>query len=174
MKPKAKPPTQTAIAAAIGVVPSRVVALRMMGMPIDSIDAAVRWHTANVRPMPNKRTRDEPAVPGRAQQHRRAHVRDAPQASAFHQARAAREVYEAKLAQLRYEVEVGKLVNADALRAVLAKQVVTFRDRLLRMPDHLAVVLIGLSDARVRALIEGEVRDALAALDAGAINGAAP
>ena len=173
MKPTAKPPTQTAIAAAIGVVPSRVVALRMMGMPTSTIAAAVRWHAANVRPMPNRRARGEPAVPGSAQQHQRAHVRDAPQASAFHQARAAREIFEAKLSQLKYEVEVGKLVNSDVLRATLGRQLATFRDRVLRMPD-LAVVLIGLSETRVRAALDDEIRNALAGLDPAAISGAAP
>jgi len=175
MKPTAKPPTQTAIAAAIGVVPSRVVALRMMGMPMNTIAAAVGWHAANVRPSPNRRPRDEPAVvPGSAQQqHRRAHVRDAPQASAFHQARAAREIFEAKLSQLKYEVEVGKLVNSDVLRATLGRQLATFRDRVLRMPD-LAVVLIGLSETRVRAALDDEIRNALAGLDPAAISGAAP
>lgn len=173
MKPKAKPPTQTAIASALGCVPSRVVALRMMGMPMDTITAAVRWHAANVRPMPNRRARDEPAVPGSAQPHRRAHMRDAPQASAFHQARAAREIFEAKLSQLKYEVEVGKLVNSDVLRATLGRQLATFRDRVLRMPD-LAVVLIGLSETRVRAALDDEIRNALAGLDPAAISGAAP
>jgi len=48
-------PTQTAIAAAIGVAPSRVVALRVQGMPCDSVENAVRWHADNIRPMPNRR-----------------------------------------------------------------------------------------------------------------------
>jgi hypothetical protein len=50
-------PTQAAIARALGLSQSRVVGLRLMGMPTDDIQEAVRWHRANIRPMPNRRPR---------------------------------------------------------------------------------------------------------------------
>jgi hypothetical protein len=86
--------------------------------------------------------------------------------SQFEQARTAREVFEAKLAQLRYDVATGRLVNVDDLRAQLGRRVAAVRDRLLRMPDRLAPVILGLADVeRVRTLFDDEIRAALAALD---------
>lgn len=80
----------------------------------------------------------------------------------YNQARTAREVYEAKLAQLKYEQEVGKLVNADAVRAEFAKQVVSVRDQFLRLPDRLAPMLVGVADMEmIKRTIMGEVRAAL-------------
>lgn len=60
MKPKVTNgarPTQAAIARALGLSQSRVVALRLMGMPCGEIEEAVCWHRANIRPMPNRRPR---------------------------------------------------------------------------------------------------------------------
>lgn len=80
----------------------------------------------------------------------------------YNQARTAREVYEAKLSQLKYEQEVGKLVNADAVRAEFAKQVVVVRDQFLRLPDRLAPMLVGLADIEtIKRTIMVEVRAAL-------------
>lgn len=80
----------------------------------------------------------------------------------YNQARTAREVYEAKLAQLKYEQEVGRLVNAEAVRAEFAKQVVLVRDQFLRLPDRLAPMLVGMGDIEViKRTIMGEVRAAL-------------
>lgn len=80
----------------------------------------------------------------------------------YNQARTAREVYEAKLAQLKYEQEVGRLVNADEVRAEFAKQIVVVRDQFLRLPDRLAPMLIGLPDIdTIKRTIMVEVRTAL-------------
>jgi hypothetical protein len=80
----------------------------------------------------------------------------------YNQARTAREVYEAKLAQLKYEQEVGRLVNADEVRAEFAKQVVVVRDQFLRLPDRLAPMLVGLADIEtIKRAIMVEVRTAL-------------
>lgn len=80
----------------------------------------------------------------------------------YNQARTAREVYEAKLAQLKYEQEVGRLVNADEVRAEFAKQIVVVRDQFLRLPDRLAPMLVGLADIEtIKRTIMGEVRTAL-------------
>jgi len=80
----------------------------------------------------------------------------------YNQARTAREVYEAKLAQLKYEQEVGRLVNADEVRAEFAKQIVVVRDQFLRLPDRLAPMLVGLADIEtIKRAIMVEVRTAL-------------
>ena len=82
----------------------------------------------------------------------------------FQLARTDREVYEAKLAQLRYEQEAGLLINAAEVHAEFAKQVLLVRDGLLRLPDRLVAILLGVTDARrMRELIDIEVRSALRA-----------
>jgi hypothetical protein len=80
----------------------------------------------------------------------------------FNQARTAREVYEAKLAQLRYEQEVGKVVNAEQVRAEFGKQVIAVRDLFLRLPERLAPMLVGQSDMTiVKRTLEVEIRAVL-------------
>jgi len=82
----------------------------------------------------------------------------------FQLARTDREVYEAKLAQLRYEQESATLINAAEVRAEFAKQILLVRDGLLRLPDRLVAILLGVTDARrMRELIDIEVRSALRA-----------
>ena len=82
--------------------------------------------------------------------------------STYTQARTAREVYEAKLAQLKYEQEVGRLVNAELVRAEFAKQIVVVRDQFLRLPDRLAPMLVGIGDIEtIKRTIMVEVRTAL-------------
>lgn len=75
----------------------------------------------------------------------------------FNQARTAREVFEAKLAQLRYEQEAGKLISAEAVRGEFARQIVGVRDHLLQIPDR----LVTLDDA-TREALTAEIRAALA------------
>jgi hypothetical protein len=151
-----------------------VVALRVAGMPCETLAGAVTWHAANIRPMPNRRPKVEPS---RGDAFERGAVdklpamADAPEPvppgasdrySTYSQARTAREVYAAKLAQLEYEQSVGRLVNADAVRSEFAKQIVGVRDQFLRLPDRLAPMLVGLDDiAAIKRIIMAEVRMAL-------------
>lgn len=80
----------------------------------------------------------------------------------YNQARTAREVYEAKLAQLRYEQEVGKLVDVERVRAEFGKRVMTVRDQFLRMPERLAPLLVGQGDMdTVKRTLDAEIRAVL-------------
>ena len=80
----------------------------------------------------------------------------------YNQARTAREVYEAKLAQLRYEQEVGKLVNAEQVRAEFGKKVTDVRDQFLRLPERLAPMLVGQGDMeKVKRTLDVEIRAVL-------------
>lgn len=86
----------------------------------------------------------------------------------YTQARTAQAVYSAKLSQLEYELQSGRLINADAVRAEFAKVIIGLRDRLLRLPDRLVVIIQGETDPRrLRVLIDAEVRATLVELSTG-------
>lgn len=79
--------------------------------------------------------------------------------AAYGQARAIREGYQARLAKIEYEKEVGALVSADEVRAQAFKVARTARDSLLSMPDRLAPVLAGESNQfEVHRIMSEEIR----------------
>ena len=81
------------------------------------------------------------------------------------QAKTAREVYEAKNAQLEYEERCGKLIRVDAIRSALAGMIASTRDSLLQIPARVAPVLAVETDAaRVHDMIQSEIHQALAQL----------
>lgn len=80
----------------------------------------------------------------------------------YNQAKTAREVYEAKLAQLRFELESGRVVNADDVKSRLAARAAALREGLLQIPSRLSAVLAAESDqAKVHAALEAEIRSVL-------------
>jgi hypothetical protein len=88
----------------------------------------------------------------------------------YMQAKTAREVYEAKNAQLEYEERTGKLIKVDAVRSAWAAKITGARDALLQIPSRIAPVLAASSDlVEVTALLEAELRQALAELSAEAV-----
>ena len=87
----------------------------------------------------------------------------------YMQAKTAREVYEAKNAQLEYEERTGKLIKVDAVRSAWAAKITGARDALLQIPSRIAPVLAATTDlVEVTALLEAELRQALAELSAEA------
>ena len=87
----------------------------------------------------------------------------------YMQAKTAREVYEAKNAQLEYEERTGKLIKVDAVRAAWAAKITGARDALLQIPSRIAPVLAATTDlVEVTALLEAELRQTLAELSAEA------
>lgn len=166
-----KPISQAALARALGISPASVTAGKQRGMPVSSVAAASAWRRehldpAHMNPAPGEAApprhylrRPAATTPMTGKAARTAWFKP----TTFQLARADREVYEAKLAQLRYEQESGKLIDAAAVRTEFAKAIVVVRDRMLRLPDRLVVMLLGESDARrMRAVIDSEVRAALA------------
>lgn len=80
----------------------------------------------------------------------------------YMQAKTAREVYEAKNAQLEYEERTGKLIKVDAVRSALATVFSTTRDALLQIPPRLAPLLAADSDpASVQTALYAEIHQAL-------------
>lgn len=86
----------------------------------------------------------------------------------FRQAQAQERAFNAKLAELEYRKAIGELVNAADVRASLARRAATFREALLQIPARLSAQLVAeTSQAKVHALIEHELRTAMAHLVQG-------
>lgn len=61
----------------------------------------------------------------------------------YHRSRAIREDYNAKLTQLQFERESGKLIPVDEVRTVAFRAGRRVRDRILNIPDQVVPLLIG-------------------------------
>jgi hypothetical protein len=165
-----KPLSQSALARQLGISPAAVTANKIQGMPVSSLAAATAWRRAHLDPA---HTKAEPGEKTPAPNPLRRPASTAPpggstrpaksETTTYQNARTAREVLTARLMQIELEQQVGRLVDAAAVRVEFARQVVGVRDRLLRLPDRIVVVIHGESDPRrLRALIDAEVRAALA------------
>lgn len=78
----------------------------------------------------------------------------------YAQARAAREVFQAKLAKLEYEQKTGALVNADDVKAAWAKHITAAKTRILGIPASCKSRYADLPLAAI-AVIEQVCREAL-------------
>lgn len=88
-------------------------------------------------------------------------------ASSYAASRAARESYLARLARLDFEQRSGKLVDADEVRAQLFGLGRRLRDALMGVPDRLAPLLAGESNAaEVHRILSEELLAALAEVSA--------
>lgn len=80
----------------------------------------------------------------------------------FNAARTAREVYEAKSAELEYRQKAGELVRVEDVRNEMAQRVAQMREHLLSLSARLAPVLANESDPRkIKAALDAEHRHAL-------------
>jgi hypothetical protein len=80
----------------------------------------------------------------------------------YAKARAAREVYEAKLAQLKYEQQIGKLVDVSVVGKTVEAAFTRVRTRLLAIPNSAAPELIGVTAVTaVRDVLAAYIREAL-------------
>ena len=61
----------------------------------------------------------------------------------YHRSRAIREEYNAKLTQLQFERESGKLIPIEEVKTQAFTAGRRIRDRFLNMPDHIAPQLVG-------------------------------
>ena len=83
-------------------------------------------------------------------------------APSYAAARAEREWFEAKLAELDYKQRVGDLMDASEMEDAAFKAGRLARDRMLTIPDRVADVLAGVtSAARVHSLLADEIGIAL-------------
>lgn len=168
MTASGKPPTQKALAAALGMSQANVTKLKKQGMPVHSVEAARAWRVAKQNIAARKPDVDGPiafsdlsgddsdsfdimldAVPQR-------------QAESHDKARTRREIAEANLAELREAEMQGDLIRVDAIKTTLATVFATTRDALLQLPDRLAPLMAAETDATaVHTLLHAEIHQAL-------------
>lgn len=87
-------------------------------------------------------------------------------AQAYSKARAIREHYRALLEKLAYEVETGKLVPADKVRADVFALARRTRDRVMTIPDRVAPRIASVSDAaQIERILLDEFRSACREMD---------
>lgn len=87
----------------------------------------------------------------------------------YHRARLMHTYYSAKLAQLDYEVRTGTLVRAEEVKRAAFQAARLGRDRLLSVPDRIALLLAQLSDpADCRQAVLAEVLPICDELEAAA------
>lgn len=92
-------------------------------------------------------------------------------ATSYEEARRRRETAEANLAEMKQAEMQGTLIRADAVRSAWAAKITGARDALLQIPSRIAPVLAAETDlVRVTALLEAELRQALAELSAEVVN----
>jgi hypothetical protein len=77
-------------------------------------------------------------------------------------ARARKQEFEAKQAELDYLAALGRIVSVDELSRVAARRYALVRDKLLNIPDRLATIIIAERDpARAHALMTAEIKRVL-------------
>jgi hypothetical protein len=80
----------------------------------------------------------------------------------YHQARAVKETYAAKLAKLEYEIKTGRLLNKDEVDVCFFNRARELRDRIQMIPRRVAARLAAETDARsVEDILDTEIREAL-------------
>lgn len=90
--------------------------------------------------------------------------------STYHQAKTAREVFEAKTAEIEYRERSGELISKSVARAEMSTKVGLMREALLASSARLAPLLANETDAKkIRALLDAEHRSALGHV-AGAVD----
>lgn len=87
-------------------------------------------------------------------------------ASGFAKAKAVRETFQAKLAQLEYEEKSGKLISTDKVRIAQFTQGQIIRDAILNIPDRIAAQLAAalgkdVPAHTVRTVMDVELRNLL-------------
>ena len=89
--------------------------------------------------------------------------------TSYEEARRRRETAEANLAEMKQAEMQGALIRTDAVRSAWAAKITGARDALLQIPSRIAPVLAAETDlVRVTALLEDELRQALAELSSEA------
>lgn len=156
-------------ARANGRLPESLFGVRESGRPyVRDLDAAAQVVRSILSPQ------GSPGQP-RADKVRERHAAEAPPPApaqeeapiavspgAYQKARAMREAYAAKLAQLDYQQKMGQLVSKDEMKAGLFTAGRQLRDSLTQLPTRLAPQLASETDQHViQMMLAQEINDAL-------------
>ena len=142
------PPPQDAIAKALGVVKSRITALKAQGMPTDTIAAALAWRQANLHP---GRIKASVSAPVESTFKEIDHGID----ETFLEARSRRERSEADKSEIELAQLQGTLINRAGIEMALETAFRQIRDTIMTVPDRLPI------DAAHRRLFRDSLRDTL-------------
>ena len=137
------PPTQSAIAQALGVAKSRITALKSQGMPTHSIAAAHAWREENLSPARIKSTAHAaPAI-------------DDGEKESYAEARRRRETSEANKSEIELARLQGVLINRAGIEMALETAFRQIRDTIMTVPDRLPI------DGAHRTMFRNALRDTL-------------
>ena len=143
-----KAPSGRSIAVALGVSAGRVSQLKAQGMPTETVAAAQDWYSRNV---------DKKFAPTTGKQ----------QTARMEDARVRRETAEANIAEMRELEKAGELVDAQAVRRLLAEAGAQIGLILDRIPDRLAPRLVaGGNEQQIHELLQAEIDQVRAELAA--------
>lgn len=143
-----KAPSGRSIAVALGVSPGRVSQLKAQGMPTDTVAAAQDWYARHV---------DQKFAPTSGKR----------KTASLEDARVRRETAEANMAEMRELEKAGELVDAQAVRRLLAEAGAQIGLILDRIPDRLAPRLVaGGSEQDLHQMLQAEIDQVRAELAA--------
>lgn len=146
------PPSQAAIARALGLSPARVCVLKARGMPTHSAEAAAEWRRLNLREHLHRKGAP-PSAQGSAAGSIAAPPPGDPGRDAgfvsYSEARRREAVARAILAERAAAEQAGELVRAAEVTHSLAAAFSHFRTGLLQLPARLAPELAAVSDQAV-------------------------
>ena len=138
-----KPPQQTDIARALGIAPSRVSALKLLGMPVGSLEAALAWRQEHLHPGKIKSTQADGPINKSAE------------GESFSEARGRLEIAEADKAEIELAQLQGFLINRAGVEMAMETAFRQIRDTILSVPDRLPI------DSTRRAMFRNALRDTL-------------
>ena len=84
------------------------------------------------------------------------------QSSGYRRARAVREFFQARLAEIEYKERIGELISKAEVQTAAFNKYRRFRDRILNVPDRVAAILATETDMKkVHEILTAELRYAL-------------
>jgi len=91
--------------------------------------------------------------------------------SMYNQARTINETYKAKLAQLKYEEESGKKIDAEKVKVLFFNKAQTVMQNMLNIPDRISSILAAETNEKsVRDILVYEIRVALTCIADGKVS----
>lgn len=173
--------TQNELAAALGITPAQVSQLKRRGMPTDDVARAQRWRNRHLQTgrmkgirrlsptgQPEPRLQAQPVPQDPATSMDDVDLFDEPEddyqeVAIYKHARSRREHFQAEMARIALEKEVGKLMQADEVLQMVRDVGITLRTGLEDLGVKLAPTLAHITDeGRIRIAIDSEVERMLA------------